>query len=445
VKIANLHPLKSRQGAGLRGHGRKVLSLVAVLVLIGLAQVGVVLAAGGSRSDPAPLKQEAQIGPWKMTVTDVVTGDDATQQVTAASNQNDVPADGNTYLLVKIKVTNTAQQSFEISPDDFAVTGSSGNVRRYVGVVVPDRALDGAVEPGASLEGWVVLGESTDEQNLLLLYDSLSIPGNWADGVLALQDGATVADVTEAAAKPNDEGKDPVSPAALDTRIVTADWAIDVVEVESGEAVYNLYPQSDYRTTALTLAEATDEDPWLAFRVKVTNVHTGGTPAFLSPSAFMLADEKGDPIDDVLTLTPPSPDASGSYFPGATREGWVVFEVPAFYSGSLVRFLPSLTSNDPRYFTWEGSAPSNEAQPEVTHVPLTDLQVGDKVVTNDQGINLRKSASTDAAVVATLPQGTALTVTGGPKEADGHTWYPVKNPDTGDKGWIASEFLARAG
>jgi hypothetical protein len=158
----------------------------------------------------------------------------------------------------------------------------------------------------------------------------------------------------------------------------------------------------------------------------------------------MLADEEGNPVTDVLTLTPPSPDASGEYFPGAIREGWVVFEVPESYSGSTVRFLPNVTDDDPRYFSWTGSAPSNEAQPAVTHVPLTDVQVGDEVVTNDQGINLRKSASTDAEIVETYPQGTVLTVTGGAKEADGHTWYPVKNPDTGDKGWIASEFIDRA-
>ncbi|MFL5759149.1 MAG: DUF4352 domain-containing protein [Thermomicrobiales bacterium] len=443
MKIAKgrLFSLTSDRGPTARG---KLMSLLIPLLLIALAG-SAAMAAGQSRNDPVPFKQEAQIGPWKMVITDVVTGDAAVQQVMAASDLNEAPADGSGYLLVKIKVTNSGQRTFAITPDDFAVTGTSGNVHRNVGVVVPDPALDGAVEPGASLEGWVVLGESNDEQQVLLLYDSLTIPGNWADGVLALQDGARVADAGKAAAKPNDAGKDPASPAALDTQIVTVDWAIQVTEVESGEAVYNLYPASDYRTTALTLAEATDEDPWLAFKVRVTNVHTGGKSAFLSPSAFQLADEEGNPIDDVLTLTPPAPDASGSYFPGASRDGWVVFEVPASYSGSLVRILPNLAGNDPRYFTWDGSAPSNEAQPKVTHVPLTDLAVGDRVVTNDQGVNLRKSASTDAAVVATYPQGTVLTVTGGSKEADGHTWYPVKNPDTGDKGWVASEFLDRAG
>src|SRR5215207_1713597 len=216
-----------------------------------------------------------------------------------------------------------------------------------------------------------------------------SISGDWADGVLALQEGATVGDIAVPAAQPNDTGKDPGAPAGLDQQIVTADWAIQVVDVQAGEAVFYLYPESDYRTTALSLAEANNDDPWLAFKVRVINVHTGGAPAFLSPSAFMLSDSEGNPITDVLTLTPPSPDASGEYYPGATREGWVVFEVPPSYSGSTVRFLPNLTDADPRYFSWTGSAPSNEEQPEVTHVSLTDLEVGEEVVTNEQGVNLR--------------------------------------------------------
>jgi hypothetical protein len=431
-----------------RTRARGIAVVIAALMLISLNLVGLasMQVAGVSRTDPVPLTQEAQLGPWKMAVLEVVSGDAATQQVLAASPVNSGPADGSTYLVVKVRVTNTAQRAYDISPDDFAATGASGNVRRFLGVEIPEPALDGSVEPGASLDGYVVLGQPVDEQNLLMTYDSLSIPGDWADGVLELQEGATVADVTDPVAQPNDTGKDPGAPAALDQQIVTADWAIQVVDVQSGEAVWNLYPQSDYRTTALGGPDvAADGDPWIAFKVRVTNVHTGGASSFLSPSAFMLADSEGNAVTDVLTLTPPSPDASGEYFPGATREGWVVFELPLNHSGSTVRFLPNLTDTDPRFFTWDGSAPSNEAQPEVTHVALTDLEVGEEVVTNDQGVNLRESASTDAEIVETYPQGTVLTVTGGAKEADDHTWYPVKNPDTGDKGWIASEFVDRAG
>jgi hypothetical protein len=438
----------SKQGCRARApkRARGIAVAIAVLMLVSLNLVGLasMQVAGESRANPVPLTQEAQLGPWKMAVLEVVSGDAAAQQVMAASPQNAAPADGSAYLVVKVRATNTAQRPYEISPDDFAATGASGNVRRFLGVEIPDPALDGSVEPGATLEGWVVLGQAADEQNLLMTYDSLSIPGDWADGVLALQEGATVGDVADPAVQLNDTGKDPGSPAGLDQQIVTADWAIQVVDVQSGDAVYALYPQSDYRTTALGPDEASDDDRWVAFKVSITNVHTGGAPAFLSPSAFMLADAEGNPITDVLTLTPPSPDASGEYYPGATREGWVVFEVPPSYSGSTVRFLPNLADTDPRYFSWTGSAPSNEEQPEVTHVPLTDLQVGDEVVTNEQGVNLRESASTSAEIVETYPQGTVLTVTGGAKEADGHIWYPVKNPETDDKGWIASEFVDRA-
>jgi hypothetical protein len=444
VRVEVIPSRKNGRGVRSLGRTRGFAVVIAALALVSLNLVGLasMQVAGDSRTDPIPLTQEGQLGPWKFTVLEVVSGEAATQQVMAASPQNAAPADGFSYLVVKVRATNTAQRAYDISPDDFAATGASGNVRRFPGVEIPAPALDGSVEPGASLDGYVVLGQANDEQNLLMTYDSLSISGDWADGVLALQEGATVGDVADPAVQPNDAGKDPGAPAALDQQIVTADWAIQVVDVQSGEAVWNLYPSSDYRTTALGGPDVAAQ--WLAFKVSITNVHTGGTSAFLSPSAFMLADEEGNPITDVLTLTPPSPDASGEYFPAATREGWVVFEVPETYSGSTVRFLPNLTDSDPRYLDWNGSAPSNEAQPEVTHVALTDLQVGDHVLTNEQGVNLRESASTDAEIVETYPQGTALTVTGGAKEADGHTWYPAKNPETGDKGWVASEFVDRA-
>jgi hypothetical protein len=58
---------------------------------------------------------------------------------------------------------------------------------------------------------------------------------------------------------------------------------------------------------------------------------------------------------DVVTLTPPWPDAAGGYYPGAAREGWVMFDVPAAYTTSTVRFLPfahTSTPLDPRFFVF---------------------------------------------------------------------------------------------
>jgi len=65
--------------------------------------------------------------------------------------------------------------------------------------------------------------------------------------------------------------------------------------------------------------------------------------------------QEGDPIPDVPTLTPPYPDASGAYDPGASREGWVAFELPLEYATATVRFLPYRADDDPRFFTYAAS------------------------------------------------------------------------------------------
>lgn len=392
-------------------------------------------APGDSRVDPVPLNRTGQAGPWKLTVTQVVTGQDATNQVTAANSANEAPADGSTYVLVKIRAENTGSRPLAIGGDDFAVTGRSGLVRRFAGAFPPDPALDATVKPGETKEGWVVLGAASDEQSLLLLFDSLSLPGTWADRVFALQPGATVPNLTQPPAKPDAAGKDPAKPVGLNTPVTTADWQIQILQVAAGQDVYNLYPQSDYRTTALGINAA---DSWLALRVKVTNVRTGGAQAFFPPTAFMLADGQGHAVNDVEILTPPNPDASGGYYPGASREGWVVFELPADYNANLVRFLPYRTDTDPRYLAFGQTAGAPTAtQPAA---PL-QVQTGASVVVTDDGVNMRDSPSTDGGVVETLKNGTELQVTGDPQQGGSYAWYPVTDPATGNSGFVAQNFL----
>lgn len=58
-------------------------------------------------------------------------------------------------------------------------------------------------------------------------------------------------------------------------------------------------------------------------------------------------------------------------------------------------------------------------------------------------VNLRSSASTSGEIVRTLATGDAVTITGGPQEADGYTWVPVRLAD-GTEGWIVQDFLSQA-
>lgn len=73
--------------------------------------------------------------------------------------------------------------------------------------------------------------------------------------------------------------------------------------------------------------------------------------------------------------------------------------------------------------------------------PVTpSFAVGAGVVTTDD-LNLRTAAGTSASVLAVLPRGTPLTVTGAPIAANGYTWYPVKT-GAGATGWVAGAYLS---
>ncbi|MDQ3045042.1 MAG: DUF4352 domain-containing protein [Chloroflexota bacterium] len=311
--------------------------------------------AGTARATPVPLGEVAPAGPWRLSVLEVVSGADATAQVTAASQVNDPPREGFGYLLVRVLAENSGAAPLSISGDDFLLTGASGIGWRFIGAIGPEPRLDGVVETGQEREGWAVFAAPVDETNLLLLFDSLTLSGNWADRVFALAPDAAIAPVATAAAEPNSTGVDPANPATRNQPMVTAEWEVELLEVLAGIDVYNLYPANDYRTTALGAADSEDNEPWLALQVRVRSVRSGDEPAFLSPTAFILATSDGAAFDDVITLTPPNPDASGVYYPGGDREGWVVFELPSEYRATgqtLVRFLPFRTDPDPRYISY---------------------------------------------------------------------------------------------
>ena len=89
----------------------------------------------------------------------------------------------------------------------------------------------------------------------------------------------------------------------------------------------------------------------------MTNVRAGGAASFLPPTAFAATDERGHPLPNVLTLTPPHPDASGAYDPGASREGWVALALPSTRTAGMIRFLPYRTDPDPRYLSWDRFRP----------------------------------------------------------------------------------------
>ncbi len=309
---------------------------------------------GRSRAQPVPLGEVAEAGPLEIQVLEVLAGADAVAAVLGASSMNAEPRDGTTYVAVNVQVRNAGKNPLWVNNDDFGLTGDSGLVRRFLGVLPPAPPLDQMLGPGEETTGWIALSAGADEGNLLLLFDSVSIGGNWADRVLALQEGAAAPDAAQRAADVNSAGNDPAAPLGFGEAAVTEQWAVELIDVVTGEGAFNLV---DYRTGALGVedAVAADGSLWVALQFRVTNAAGGGAEAWFPTSAFVLADESGNAVLDIATLTPPHPDAAGGYYPGGTREGWVMFDVPVEYTAGLVRFLPfahTTEAPDPRYFSF---------------------------------------------------------------------------------------------
>jgi Domain of unknown function (DUF4352) len=338
---------------------------MALAIALGLSQAGVVAYAqeatptvtssiGLTRADPVPLGEAVQAGPVELRVLDVLSGPEAVAVVLSASSTNVEPREGITYVVVNLSARNAGSQPLWLDNDDFAVTGDSGLVWRFLGAQPPEPALDVPLNPGESSEGWVAFGIPTDESSLLLLFDSLEIGGAWADRVLALQDSAQILDLSQRTAASNDAGTDFTTALAIGEAAVTDQWSVELLDVITGEAAFDAV---DYRTGALGAGDATGEDGsvWTALRFRIQNVAAGGELAYFPANAFVLVDDAGNPLLDVVTLTPPRPDAAGGYYPGAQRDGWVMFDVPLDYTTATVRFLPfahTSTSLDPRFFTY---------------------------------------------------------------------------------------------
>lgn len=87
-------------------------------------------------------------------------------------------------------------------------------------------------------------------------------------------------------------------------------------------------------------------------------------------------------------------------------------------------------------FVFIGSAPSKV-------VAQTGIGVGDtvEVASGGSNLNVREGPGMDFDIVGRLPSGTRLTVTKGPKNADGYRWWKVENSTV--QGWAAETFLRK--
>ena len=92
-----------------------------------------------------------------------------------------------------------------------------------------------------------------------------------------------------------------------------------------------------------------------------------------------------------------------------------------------------------QYLTRSGAAPTPTP---TTPPPSGGIAVGTTVQVVDGSLNFRTGPSTSAAIANVVPEGTRFSVVGGPTQANGYTWWQVRNSGYGT-GWCVGQYLRR--
>jgi hypothetical protein len=401
------------------------------------------LQAASTAQDIVVLGQPLAVGPWRITVAEVLAGAEAEALIAEANAENLDPESGNasipdglTWVAARLTVQSTVDAPRVLNVSDLAATGADGVLRRPPTIDMPEPALQGVADPGGSLEGWVPFLVD-DPASATLWLDSPFTGGNWADAVFALSETAALPAAPSSGAADTDAGADPSRPVAIGETVRTGGWDVTVEEVIYDQDVID---RADFRLQALGLTGVLEGGSMVGIRVSVTN--QSPYPAFFSTSALAIASTDGEPWDHTVTLTPPNPDVSQEYLPGASGGGWAAFEIAAYASPDLIRILPFHIGGAPRYVAFVGGGASAAADaPDATTEPQ-DFAVGDSVVITEDIVNLRAEPSSTAEIIAELPSGTELVITGEAQTADGYVWYPVEVSETGEVGFVVRDFVA---
>lgn len=328
---------------------------------------------GLSRANPYPGTEVVSVPNWDVQVLETKRGADAWNDIQAANSYNEPAPEGMEYLMVKIHVKCTYDDSDEhsISGYDFDVTGDEAILytTSMASVVKPEPELDATLFSGGETEGWSAYLVTQGEANLMLVFDeSWSFDEN-SKRYIALDPGASINIPSELnAIIASENGKHRNSPIPFKEKLVTEDWEMTILEVVRGDAAWDLVlegnryndpPAEGYEYNAVklhvryigTVDDSSSIDGYY-FNITGSANILHGTPSVVEP----------DPALDI------------ELYPGGEHEGWVVFQSIIGETNLMLAFEESWTfdENEVRYLAIDEGA-SIGVPTYLTNIDSTDI------------------------------------------------------------------------
>lgn len=280
---------------------------------------------GFSRSNPYPGTEVVSVPNWDVQVLEIKRGVDAWNDIQAANPYNEPAPKGMEYLLVKIHVKCTYNDSDEhnISGYDFDVTGDRAILYTsgMASVVKPEPELDATLFSGGEAEGWSAYLVAQGESNLMLVFDeSWSFDEN-SKRYIALDSGASIQVPPDLYAIPASElGRDRKSPVPFNEKLVTEDWETSVLEVVRGDAAWSLVLEANQFNEP-----PTEGYEYIAVKFYVRYIGTEEDSKSIDGYYYNLTGS-ANILHDLPSVVEPDPALDISLYPGGEYEGWVVFQ-----------------------------------------------------------------------------------------------------------------------
>lgn len=299
---------------------------------------------GTSRKKPLPVGQSVQQESLKITVEQVLRGNEAWGMIQEANPFNVPPASGQEYLLLKIHVENvgTGDDISEVEAYHFGVTGDRLQKYSLPGIVSPDPQLGGGLFPGGELTGWLVFSIAEGEHNLQLILSG-SFNADTPTQYLALEkDAAISTDPLLNTLSITKNGLTRTSPADIGELVRTQDWEITTNTVLRGDKAWEKLLEAnqfndppangiEYLLVSITARYIGAEEPGGGLIGGMFTTTGGNNIIYDTPSAVE-----------------PEPNMDVTLFPGGTATGWLALQIGKNEGNRLLIFEPYL-GNDRRF------------------------------------------------------------------------------------------------